>query len=168
MRSRLRSAFGRSGLLGVAVALVLSWIIAEGSGIAHYETGIHQTGTGIVNSGGSPAAGFWSRLERLLSGGIRFKGPAIGTTAEPEVLATGNCYDSGAGVSCSGFRNLQEYLAVVRASQNLDIPFGQLRARIQDGQSLTEAIQALRPSVNAKKEAYRAETEAQRLLRDSS
>ena len=71
-------------------------------------------------------------------------------------------------MSCNGFRNMQEYLAAVHASQNLGIPFKKLRARMQQGNSLHEAIRALRPTVNAQMETLKAQQEAERTLRNSS
>jgi len=60
----------------------------------------------------------------------------------------------------SGFRNLGQFAAAVHVSHNLGIPFDQLKAKITGGESLGQAIHGLKPNVNAKEEARKAEKEA--------
>jgi hypothetical protein len=61
----------------------------------------------------------------------------------------------------AGFRNLQQFVSAVHASQNLSIPFDKLRTALVDEQkSLSTAIRALKPTATATIEAQRADYEA--------
>jgi hypothetical protein len=116
----------------------------------------------------SEEPGILAWLENLLPSGIRFGGPSILSKSQPQVLAAADCYDSGAGISCNGFQNMEKYLAAVHASQNLGIPFERLKAQMQEGKTLHQAIRALRPTANAWIEALKARQQAERTLRASS
>jgi hypothetical protein len=64
-------------------------------------------------------------------------------------------------VAAQGFRNLGGFVSAVHVADNLDIPFVTLKSRIvDDGLSLGQAIQALRPTVNSKTELSKAERQA--------
>lgn len=56
----------------------------------------------------------------------------------------------------SGFRTLGDFVAAAHVSNNLAIPFAHLKAKIIKGDSLGEAIQALRPDTDAQIEARKA------------
>jgi hypothetical protein len=56
----------------------------------------------------------------------------------------------------SGFRTLGDFVAAAHVSNNLAIPFASLKAKIVKGDSLGEAIQALRPDIDAQIEARKA------------
>ena len=56
----------------------------------------------------------------------------------------------------SGFRTLGDFVAAVHVSNNLAIPVATLKARIVKGESLGDAIQALRPDIDAQIEARKA------------
>ncbi len=61
----------------------------------------------------------------------------------------------------AGFRNLGQFVAAVNVSNNLGIPFTQLKtSMVTDGKSLGQAIQTHRPSADFNAEARRAETDA--------
>jgi hypothetical protein len=61
----------------------------------------------------------------------------------------------------SGFRNLGQFVAAVNVSNNLGIPFAQLKTRmVDDGMSLGQSIQTLKPTANSTVEAGRAEHDA--------
>jgi len=61
----------------------------------------------------------------------------------------------------SGFRNLGQFVAAVNVSNNLGIPFTQLKTRmVDDGMSLGQSIQALKPTANSTVEASHAEHDA--------
>jgi hypothetical protein len=65
----------------------------------------------------------------------------------------------------SGFRNLGQFVAAVNVSNNLGIPFAQLKTRmVDDGMSLGQSIQALKPTANSTVEAGRAEHDADVLI----
>jgi hypothetical protein len=65
----------------------------------------------------------------------------------------------------AGFRNLGQFVAAVNASNNLAIPFGQLKRRIvNDGMPLGSAIQDVRPTTDYRSAARRAEDEAASLV----
>lgn len=63
--------------------------------------------------------------------------------------------------AASGFRNLGEFVAAVHVSNNLGIPFADLKSRMMAGDSLGEAIRALRPDADAQVEARKARARAE-------
>ena len=60
----------------------------------------------------------------------------------------------------AGFGNLGEFVAAVHVSRNLGIPFDDLKQRMTQGDSLGEAIRALRPEADAQVEARKARARA--------
>lgn len=65
-------------------------------------------------------------------------------------------------VASSGFRNQGQFVAAVRVSNNLGLPFDDLKTRMVDrNMSLGQAIHDLRPSANATSEAQRATRQAE-------
>lgn len=70
-------------------------------------------------------------------------------------------------VASSGFSNLGQFVAAVHVSENLGIPFDQVKAKMV-GENLTlgDAIQALRPEADADAAAGRAEGQARANMRD--
>jgi len=67
----------------------------------------------------------------------------------------------------TGFPNLGQFVAAVHVSNNLDIPFDQLKARmVGEKMSLGDAIQALRPDADADAAADRADEQARANMRD--
>ncbi len=81
------------------------------------------------------------------------------------LLPAGTTVRSAAG----GFKNLGQFVAAVHVSHNLNIPFDQLKAKMVGSPSLSlgKAIQELKPGVNAKAEAHKAEREAKDDMRES-
>lgn len=69
--------------------------------------------------------------------------------------------------AAKGFDNLGEFVAAVHVSRNLDIPFGDLKQRMTQGESLGEAIRALRPDADAQIEQRRARGQAEQDLGSS-
>jgi hypothetical protein len=63
--------------------------------------------------------------------------------------------------ACTGFKNVKDCAASLHASQNLNIPFGDLKAKVTSGQGLGDAIHQLKPDVNARAEVKRAEGQAE-------
>ena len=64
-------------------------------------------------------------------------------------------------VASSGFRNLGQFVAAAHVSNNLGIPFLDLKSQMVDqGRSLGQSIQQLRPGVNFSAEATKAERQA--------
>jgi hypothetical protein len=63
--------------------------------------------------------------------------------------------------AASGFRNLGQFVAAVNVSNNLGIPFSQLKTSMVDNKlRLGQSIQALKPTANSTVEASRAEHDA--------
>jgi hypothetical protein len=63
--------------------------------------------------------------------------------------------------AAAGFRNLGQFVAAVNVSNNLDIPFTQLKtSMVTDGLSLGQSIQKLRPGSDYTTQVQRAETDA--------
>ena len=71
--------------------------------------------------------------------------------------------------AAGGFKNLGQFVATVHVSRNLGIPFEQLKARMTGPReiSLGDAIRELKPGVDSKAEAKKAEKQAKTLLRES-
>lgn len=150
-----------------AVLLTISIFSSVEQGLASGHPTPRAAGRMSESITGKPQpSGVLSWLESLLPNGIRFTGPAISSKNQSEVLATANCFNSGAGISCNGFQNMQEYVAAVRVSQNLGIPFETLKAKVQSGKTLHQAIHELRPGVNSRMEALKAEQQAEKILKD--
>ena len=69
-------------------------------------------------------------------------------------------------LASDGFRNLGQFVAAVNVSNNLGIPFADLKARmVNDGLSLGQAIKAERSDVDFVRESRRAENDAAFLIR---
>ena len=67
--------------------------------------------------------------------------------------------------AASGFRTLHAFVAAVSASNNLQIPFVTMKARLLKNQmNLGQAIRRLRPSANYRAEVQRAEREAAAII----
>jgi hypothetical protein len=66
--------------------------------------------------------------------------------------------------AASGFGNLSEFISTLHVSDNLDIPFHELKARVTgpDGRSLGDAIRELRPAADPGVEIRRATEQANR------
>ena len=70
--------------------------------------------------------------------------------------------------AAAGFRRLELFVATVHASTNVDISFYELKRRIvNDGMTLGQAIQDIRPKSRYWDEARRAEDEAAATIRTS-
>jgi hypothetical protein len=70
--------------------------------------------------------------------------------------------------AASGFRRLELFVATVHASNNLAVPFSELKRRIVgDGMTLGQAIQDMRPRSRYWSEARRAEDDAASMIRTS-
>ena len=159
----------KAAFLSPACTILLSISVAHGfNGVNAAEQGAKQFTQSITAASPAGESGILAWLESFLPEGIRFTGPQIGSKNQAEVLATASCYNSGAGVSCNGFKTMQEYLAAVNASENLGIPFEKLKARMQSGRTLHQAIHDLRPGANASLEEWKAEHQAQKTLKEFS
>ncbi len=59
-----------------------------------------------------------------------------------------------------GFKNLGQFVAAVHVSNNLRIPFNDVKSKMLSGESLGNAIHDLKPDVNAKQETKKAHKQA--------
>jgi len=62
--------------------------------------------------------------------------------------------------ACNGFSDLTACSAALHVSQNLNIPFMELKYRVIAGQSLAAAIHSIEPAIDSRHEAERAERQA--------
>ena len=62
--------------------------------------------------------------------------------------------------ACAGFRSVAECAATLHASQNLSIPFADLKSRVTGGTKLGAAIHQLKPDANVRAEVRKAEDQA--------
>jgi len=67
----------------------------------------------------------------------------------------------------AGFEHLGGFVSAVHVSHNLGIPFEQLKAELMAGKSLGQAIHELKPGVDAKKEAIKANEQALKDMKGS-
>ncbi len=71
-------------------------------------------------------------------------------------------------LASAGFRNLGQFVAAVNVSNNLKIPFTQLKTKmVTDGLSLGQAIQALKPTASSTIESQRAEYDARGMIAET-
>lgn len=63
--------------------------------------------------------------------------------------------------ACTGFKSVKDCAASLHASQNLSIPFADLKSKVTGGQALGAAIHELKPDANARAEVKKAEGQAQ-------
>ena len=62
--------------------------------------------------------------------------------------------------ACAGFRSVEECVATLHVSQNLSIPFPDLKSKVTGGAKLGAAIHQLKPDANVKAELRKAEEQA--------
>jgi hypothetical protein len=62
--------------------------------------------------------------------------------------------------ACDGFKTTNECVAALHLSQNLGIPFRQLKSKVSGGERLTEAVHTLKPGADANREVDRAQQQA--------
>ena len=67
--------------------------------------------------------------------------------------------------SASGFRNLGDFVSAVHASDELQIPFRDVKARMMNGGNLYTAIAALRPEIDSGIAARNARASAHAALK---
>lgn len=60
----------------------------------------------------------------------------------------------------NGFEHLGQFVSAAHGSKNLGIPFDQLKGKLTTGKSLGQAIHELKPGVDARKEAIKANEQA--------
>jgi hypothetical protein len=85
------------------------------------------------------------------------QGPASPATHLAALVPAGMTTDE----ACTGFKSVKACAASLHASQNLNIPFTDLKAKVTGGQALGAAIHELKPGANARAEVKKAEGQAQ-------
>ena len=67
------------------------------------------------------------------------------------------------------FRYLDEFLAAVHVSNNLNVPFDQLHSKMKDSSfgQLRKAVEALKPDVDARAEVNKAKDQGKQDVKDS-
>lgn len=70
--------------------------------------------------------------------------------------------------AAAGFKNLGQFVAAVHVSKNLNLPFEELKAKLigSPEMKLGQAIHELRPGVDAKAEAKKAQQQAKQEIRN--
>ena len=82
------------------------------------------------------------------------------TAAGPTRMAEASPSSMSMQEACTGFKSRKECAATVHASQNLSIPFADLKSKVTGGEKLGKAIKELKPDADAKAEARKAEHQA--------
>lgn len=67
-----------------------------------------------------------------------------------------------------GFDNFGQFVAATHVSHNLGIPFDQLKSEMMNGSSLGQAIHKLKPNVDSRKEAIKANEQALHDMEESN
>jgi hypothetical protein len=62
--------------------------------------------------------------------------------------------------ACTGFKSVEECVATLHVSQNLSIPFPDLKSKVTGGAKLGAAIHQLKPDANVKAELRKAQEQA--------
>ena len=101
-----------------------------------------------------------STTTRLNPIGQKLQGKPLGARIEKMLPA-----NMTLNTASAGFRNQGQFIAAVHASQNLGIPFADLKTKMLAGDSLGSAIQALKPEADGQIEARRARARADELTR---
>jgi uncharacterized iron-regulated membrane protein len=83
-----------------------------------------------------------------------------GSTAQSTRLAAIVPSGMSAQEACTGFRSVEECAATLHVSQNLSIPFPDLKSKVTGGAKLGAAIHQLKPDANVKAELRKAEEQA--------
>ena len=71
--------------------------------------------------------------------------------------------------ACSGFKNLGQCVAAIHVSNNLKIPFDDLKAKMtgDNTESLGKSIHELKPDADAKAEAAKATKQAKKNISET-
>jgi len=69
--------------------------------------------------------------------------------------------------AAAGFKSMGDFVAAAHVADNLGIPFDQLKGKIVGGETLGQAIHELKPDVDSRAEASRAQNQARKTLHDS-
>lgn len=86
--------------------------------------------------------------------------PEASARAHGTRLASALPAGMSASQACSGFRNEMQCATALHAAQNLDIPFADLKSRLNNGEKLDAVIRTLKPAADARAEVRRAEEQA--------
>ena len=156
-------------IIRMAVLVFVAIFVFEAFGYAQVpqDTRGRDTGRGMTNSAG-PGVG---------SVGIGSSNPAPSTAT-----TTISINDKLAGklktllpegtdprVAAQGFNDLKDFVAAVRASNNLKLVFGEVKHKMADGssQELQKAIHALKPDADPKAEVKKANEQAKQDIKES-
>ncbi len=69
-----------------------------------------------------------------------------------------------------GFKNTGQFVAAAHVSKNLDIPFDEIKTRVASGDSLGDAVRALKPKMDkgeVKRQVKEAERQAKKDLKEA-
>jgi hypothetical protein len=171
-------AFAQRGLIGGAVGGHTA-VGAAGGAASSAGAQVGAVTSGAANAGAKASGGVQSTTAATAKGTTQAGTAAQGAAgagivthidSNPQLAdQVQSMLPSGMSLSsaAAGFRNEGQFLAALHASQNLDIPFDQLKAKItgSDDMSLGAAIHSSKPSISeheAKEEAKKAEREAKK------
>ena len=166
--------------LALAVSLRCFPLFAQRGGGAGMGAGMgggmgSNMGRGMGDSRGGPDMNRGGRMGGMDQG--TRQGQSMGAKSPTEILSQntklssqlGKLLPEGTNVqeAAAGFKNLGQFVAAVHVSQNLGIPFDQLKAKMTgpDSESLGKAIKSMRPDVKSKAEAKKARKQAKEDIR---
>lgn len=73
-------------------------------------------------------------------------------------------------VASQGFKNTGQFVAAAHVSKNLEIPFDEIKSRVASGDSLGDAVRALKPNMDkgeVKRQVKEAERQAKKDLKEA-
>jgi hypothetical protein len=156
-------AFAQHGGLGAGIGLGGGARVGTGSQGGGVAGGAGTHADVHTNTSAQAKTGTTARSDDHAGAGIvaRIDGNPVLASRVQTMLPSGMSLSSAA----AGFRNEGQFLAALHASQNLGIPFSELKAKMtsSDHMSLGEAIKTSKPNISddeAKQEAKKAERQA--------
>jgi len=136
-----------------SISFSIAGLLMLASANAHAAGGYGWIGDVVGMGMGTPASG--QPLGGTASEALRRNAKLSGKVAQ--LLPAGTDLQSAA----SGFWNLRQFVAAAHVTNNLGVSFADLKQRIMAGQSLGEAVHALRPDTDAQVEARKARASAE-------
>jgi len=160
MRRNILTVLGLAGLLCMSTATAFAQGGGAGQGndaIANGGRGRTSTAPGGEHGGVTPDVSVQETPAQILAGNKK-----LSSTVQALLPAGMNVL-----TAADGFNSLVKFVSAVHASQNLGIPFSDLKARMTKGDKLEKAIKGLKPDADAKEESKKAEKQAKSDLKDA-
>jgi hypothetical protein len=154
---RYLSLIAATAALGVAAAAYAGPAEPAGAQPADQPTATSAPSTDPSAPSDQPSSTDPQSVESSAAQSSTAAGPS---TSDSTRLAEASPSSMSMQEACTGFKTQKECAATVHASQNLGIPFADLKSKVTGGEKLGKAIKELKPDADAKAEARKAEHQA--------